>query len=805
MSEFLSDLRFGARMLRRRMGTSAIAVGTLALGVGAVTAIYSAVHPILVEAVPYPDAGRLTMLFEATKDGGRTNLGYTTFDDFRRMTSSFEASAAVGYFTATMTTDAEPRPFTGLRVSPEFFRVLGVAPAMGRDFRAEDDVRGTPRVIILSHATWRDAFGADPAIVGKSITLDGADYTVSGVMPQRFENVLAPEAQVWTPLRYETTLPWACRGCRHLRVVARRRADVAPEAAAAEVTAFAATMSREHPTEYAGAGMVATPLAEYLTSGVRPALVAVLVAVALVLLVAVLNVSNLLLARGASRGGEFAVRVALGADRLRLVRQLLTESVLLAVIGGVLGVALAAVGVRVLVALSPPELPRLAAIGLDLPVLGVSFAVTAIAGVLFGLMPAWRAARVNLQQGMRAGARHLVGGERLARSAIVVSEVALSLTLLVGAGLLLRSMEQTLRVDPGFEPAGVLTLQVQAGAGRLRNDTLVTRFFDDALETVRALPGVSSAAFTSQLPFSGDFDAYSLHAESRPRANPEEAPYGFRFAVSDDYFETMRIPLVRGRYFTAQDREGAPPVVILNAAFAAREFGDTDPIGQRVRTGPHDSGTWYEVIGLVGDLRHVSLEEGPVNAIYVPASQYRFVDYTRSLVIRSSADPTALIAPVRDAVWSVDKDQPLLRIASAEQLIAGSASERRFALVLFEAFAVVTLLLAAAGIYGVLLGSVSDRRRELGVRSAFGATTRDIVWLVLREGMTMSGIGVAAGLVIAFFGTRVIAGMLFGISAIDPLTYAAVVLLLLAVAIAACGMPAFRASRVEPMEVLRSD
>lgn len=805
VTTLLADLRFAWRALMRRKGMTALAAGTLALAIGASTAIYSAVHPILVRTLPYPGADRVTMLWERDGQGGRINIGFTTFDDLAQRTRSFESMAAAGYWSATMTTAGEPRPFLGQRVSPDYFRVLGVRPMLGRDFTREDDLRGAPNVVMVSHAAWRDAFASDPAIVGRSIVLDGDPYTIIGVMPAGFENLLSPPAQAWRPLRYERTLPWACRSCKHLRVVARLREGVDPAAARSEVDALAQEMMREFPKEYVGAGLITEPMARWVTAPVRPALLALSGAVLLVLLVAALNVSNLLLARGAGRRGEFAVRMALGAPRGRIIRQLLTESLVLAAIGGAAGIALAWAGVQALVALSPPDLPRLGAIQVDGAVLLFALGVTTVVGMLFGLMPAWQASGATIHEGVRSGARTLVGSDRVTRATVVVSEVALASVLLVGAGLLVRSMDRLLAISPGFDPAGVLTVQVQAGAGGLRSDTLVHRFYDVALATVRTLPGVESAAFTSQLPLSGDFDGYGVRIQSRAAEDPAGATDAFRYAVSDGYFETMRIPLVQGRLFTAADGARGAPVAIVSAGFAQRFLGGLDPLRERVRVGGGEPVVWRQIVGVVGDVRQVSLEEGDVNAVYLPESQWIFADYQRSLVVRTQGDPAALTASVRDAIWSVDKDQPLVRVATAESLVARTAAARRFALVLFELFALVALLLAATGIYGVLIGSVTERMREMGVRSAFGASARDLIWMVVRQGMRLTLAGVVAGIALALAATRLMTTMLFGVSAVDPVTYLSVTAGLLVVALVACAWPAYRASRVDPMEALRAE
>jgi putative ABC transport system permease protein len=805
MSSLLGDLRYALRLLAHRPGFTTLAAFTLALGIGATTAIFSVVNPILFESLPYPGSERIMMVWERNKDGTKDNVGFATYDDINRANHSFEAAAVMGDWRATITGRDEPALLAGQRVSPTYFHVLGVAPALGRDFRTEEDVRGTPRVAILSHALWRSRFGGDSSLVGKTITLDGNPYTVTGVMPAGFENVLDPTAQIWTLLRYDLTLPWACRTCHHLRMVARLKPGVSAAQASGEMDVIAANLIHDHPTEYGSIGLLLPTLRDDSTSGVRPALLAVLGAVVLVLLIACANVTNLLLARGAQRQGEFAIRAALGAGRGRVIRQLLTESIALAAIGGVLGVGVAEVGVRALVAMSPPGLPRVEAIRVDGSALVFAFAITTFVGLVFGLVPAVHAARADLHQGIKQGTRRTAGTSRFTRGSLVVSEVALALMLLVGSGLLLRSMEHVFAVSPGFEPSGLLTMQVQAGGARLNNDTLVRAFFDRVLETVRAQPGVESVALTSQLPLSGDFDGYGVHSEAHPRTNPEEDPSGFRYGVTAGYFATMHIPLVRGRLFTEADRQDQPPVAIINESFVKRLLPTGDPIGQRVRVGAADNGPWREVVGIVRDVRQISLSAAQSDAIYLPESQWPFADKAMSLVVRARGDAAALAPAIRRGVWSVDKDQPIVRIATMDELVGATGASRRFTLVLFEAFAIVALVLAAAGIYGVLAGAVTERLREIGVRSALGATRRDILVMVVRQGLSLTTIGVGVGLVAGFAGSQVLAGMLFGVSRADPVTYAGVTAVLLAVALVACWIPARRATRVDPVVTLRAE
>jgi putative ABC transport system permease protein len=711
----------------------------------------------------------------------------------------------MSYWEPTLTGTAEPERLFGQSVSAAFFRTLRVAPALGRDFTAAEDVRDAPRAVILSHALWRARFGGDSSVVGRAITLGGVPFAVVGVMPAGFENVLAPNAQLWRPLRYDASLPHACRSCRHLRVVGRLKPDVSPAAARRELDVLLTRMMADHPTDYASTGFAVPSLHAQVTGGVKPALLALLGAVALVLLIACANVANLLLARGAQREGEFAVRTALGAGRPRLIRQMLTEALVLAAAGGALGVGLAIVGVRALVTLSPPDLPRLDAIAVNGPVLAMALLVTTVVGVGFGLVPAWHAARSEPRAGLHQQTRHAIGGRHAMRAGLVVSEVALALLLLVGSGLLLRSMQRLFAVSPGFDPDRLFTLQVQTGGPRFQTDSATWGYFERVRAAVRAVPGVEAVGLTSQLPLSGDYDGYGVHSETRPRPNPADDPSAFRFAVSPGYVETMRIPVLRGRTLDETDRGGAPPVVLINQALARRAWPGEDPLGQRVRLGDPANGPWRTVVGIVGDVRHVSLGAEVPNAAYVPETQWGWSDYAMSLVVRARGEPAALLPAVRRAVRALDPDQPIVRVALMSEVVAASAAERRFTLVLFEAFGVLAVVLAAAGIYGVLAGAVAERRREIGVRTALGATQRDILRLVLRQGLTLTAAGAVIGLGAAALLTRVIEDLLFQIPRLDLVTYLGVTILMVLVAGVACWVPARRAVRVDPVAATRGE
>jgi putative ABC transport system permease protein len=809
VESLLQDLRYGVRMLRRSPAFTAVAVGTLAVAIGATTAIFSAVNPILFESLPYPHAGRIMAVWEIRDDGSRNDATFGMYQGLLERNRSFEALAVVKPWQPTLTGAAEPEPLRGQRVSWGFFRVLGVSPILGRDFLAADDRLRSPSVVILSDRLWRRRFDSDPAILGRAITLeeDSSEssesnrYTVIGVMPRAFSDVLSPSAELWTPLQYDLSggRAWG----HHLRLVGRLRSGVAADRAAAELASLGrAVIAERRPDSYgSNVKFALTPLQSDVTRGVRPALLAVLGAVLLVLVIACVNVANLLLARGARRRAEFGLRAAIGAGRGRLVRQLLTESLLLAAAGGAAGIAVAMLGVRALRALAPPELPRADAIGIDGGVFLFAFAVTALVGVGFGLAPALQASRSDPRGDLFDGARSPAAGHRRVGAVLVVAEVALALILSVCCGLLLRSLQRLFAVPPGFEPSRVLTMQVTEVGHRYDDDAARHRFFAEALEEVRRVPGVASAAFVSQLPLSGDSDLYGVFFERDQ--DPRAGEQAFRYAATRGYLETMGISVTSGRSLDERDRAGAPRVALISEAFAKRKFADQDPLGQKIHIGPPDD--WYTIIGVTGDVKQMSLALGQPDAVYVASTQWPWADTKMSLVVRARGDAAALAPAIRKAIWSVDKDQPIMRVATMDELVAASAAERRFALILFEAFGAVALMLAAAGIYGILAGTVAERTREIGIRAALGATRKAIVGLVFRQGMQLTGLGVAIGLVGAAAATEAIAVMLFGVSRLDPITYLGVVALLVAVASAACGVPAWRAARVDPARTLRSE
>lgn len=808
------DLRFGARTLRKNFGFTLIAVFTLALGIGASTAIFSAVKPVLFDSLPYPQANRLTMIWEGQKDGGRNEGTFGLYRALVERSRSFASLAVMRSWQPTLTGATEPERLDGQQVSASYFRTLSVAPALGRDFLETDDLPNAPNVAIISDGLWRRRFNGDRALIGQQIRINDNSYTVIGVMPGGFENVLSPTAAIWTPLQYDPALPPQGREWgHHLRTLGRLRPEANLEQAGRELDQVLRDLltiyPRALPNVLADGGipakLIVNPLQDDITSGVKPALLAILGAVLLLLCIACVNVTNLLLARGAQRRGEFALRAALGAGRTRMVRQLLTESLLLSLLGGALGMLVAQFGVSALVMLSPPGLPRVGAIRLDVATFVFGLGITTLIGLAVGLIPALQSARSSLHLGLQQSSGRTAGGQQLTRRALVVAEVALALVLLVSAGLLMRSLQQLFAISPGFEPAGLLTMQVQISAQQFDKEAN-DQFFAASLSAVRQIPGVTAAAFTNQLPMSEDRDEWGVRFELGADGQPERrGSSSFRYAVSPGYFQTMSIPLRRGRLLDERDGANAPPVAVISESLARRKLGQQDPLGRRLRIGGHPDAPWYTVVGVVGDVKQASLIDSQPDAVYLTTTQWYFSENVQSLVVRTRGNATTLAPALRQAIWAVDKDQPISRVATMESLLAATAAERRFALLLLQAFGLAALALAAIGLYGVLSGSVTERTREIGVRLALGAQRSDILKLILRQGLGLTLGGVGLGLLAAWAATRLLTRLLFGVSATDPLTFAGVAMLLTVVASLACYLPARRATKVDPLVALRQD
>ncbi len=808
VSASLADLRYAARRLGQSPAFALVGISTLALGIGATTAVFSVINPILFVPLPYPQPSRIVTVWDHATDGAQIPVAFGTVREVADRNRSFEAVAAFKPWQPTLTGGSEPERLDGQSVGADYFRVLGVRPIIGRDFEPADDVVRGPKVVIVSYTLWRRQLAADPGAVGRGLTLNGALYTVIGVMPAAFDNVLSPAAEVWAPLQYDRGLPLDGREWgHHLRVIARLRASLPLGEARRDLDAIARTRVPQFaraPWASLERGLTMTALQDDVTRGVRPALLAVLGAVLLLLVIACVNVTNLLLARSARRRGEFAMRQALGAGRARLVRQLLTESALLALVGGVLGVGLAAAGVRALAALAGSDLPRAAAIAVDSSALAFALATTTVVGLLVGLVPALDASR-HLGARLQEHSARLAGGHRRARQGLVVCEVALAVVLLVSAALLVRSLQRLFAVLPGFDAAHVVTMQVQVSGTRYADGEASKRFFREALDAVQTIPGVAAAGWTSQLPLSGDFDKYGAQFESSPTENRSDDHSALRYAVTPGYFAATRIGLRRGRLLDARDEmPGAPVAVLLSESLARRRFPGLDPIGQRMHLGSTDQ-PWFTVVGVVNDVKQTSLAVADADAVYVPAAQWYFPDRVLSLVVRAHGDPLPLLPLIRAAIWSVDKDQPIVRVATLEQLVAQSAAERRFARVVFEVFAVVALVLAAIGIYGVLSGTVGERTREIGIRAALGASRGDVVRLVVGQGMALTVAGALVGIAAAAAASRALVTLLFAISPVDPGTYALVVAVLIVVSASACALPALRAAAIDPVETLRAE
>ncbi len=803
LDQLAQDLRYGARQLRRSAGFTMVAVLTLALGIGANTAIFSAVNPVLFEPLPYPHPEQIVMVWDIY-EGARSEVTFHTYRELAQRTRTFAALAILAPWQPTLVGPSEPERLRGQHVSHGYFAALGVTPALGRDFQATDDAFHRPKVAILGYGLWQRSFGGDRAIVGSQVTLDGEGYTVIGVMPRGFDNVLAPAAEIWSPAPYDPghvtdtdTAEWG----HHLRLVGRLRPGASLPQAKAELETIARTPVAEFPRPRWAAlrfGFIVDSLQADVTRAVRPALLAVLGAVMLVLLIACVNVTNLLLARGAQRRGEFAMRAALGASRRRLVRQLLTESLVLCGAGGALGLLIAGWAVQGLVMLSPPELPRLAAIGLHASAFWFALSTTALIGVAVGLAPAWHASRADRQGGVKESSQ-FTGGHPWIRRTLVVVEVALALVLLVSAGLLLRSARRLFAVDPGFDAANLLTMQVQTAGPKFADSQVTRQFFTQALEETRRVPEVAAAAFTSLLPLTDDtqFGLYGAHFELDGKSYN-----AFRYVVTPGYFEAMRIPLRRGRALDKRDTAVSPFVAVISESLSKQVFGQQDPVGRRMGIGPTPNSR-YTIVGVVSDVRQVSLAAGSLPAVYITPEQSWYADQAMTLVVRARRDAGALVSAIKTAVWSVDRDQPVVRVATADELLAKSAAERRFVLILLGAFSLAALALAAVGVYGVLSGSVTQRTREIGVRLALGATPGSVLSLVFRQWLTLVVMGAVLGLAGAAAASQLLVSMLFSVSALDLPTYLGVTGVLVGVSGVACWFPARRAMRVDLIVALR--
>lgn len=803
---FAADVRYGLRRLTHHAGFTAVTAATLAVGIGSATAMLSVAGPVLVETLPYPHAGRIRAISDRTRDGGRMDVAFGSFVELQQRARSFDAWAAVNRWQPTLTGFSTPERLEGHSVTADYFTVFGLTPRIGRTFAAADDVPNAPRVAVISDRLWRRLFDAAPDAIGRQLVLDGSGYEVIGVMPAAFTHRLMPAADVWRALQYDRSLParlgreWG----HHLRVVARLRDGVTDRAAAdelADVARSRITQIARPPWADLANGVIVEPLHADLTREVRPAMLAVLAAATILLLIACVNVVSLLLGRDARRREELVMRRALGASRWRIARQLLTETLLLAMLGGAAGLLVAYGCIRGLAAWAPADLPQVRAIGLDTTVFALACAVTAIAGVAVGVAPLM--SRRDLADCVPRGTRS-VASHPAARRVLVVAEVAFALVLLVGAGLLFQSLRQLFAIDPGFDHRRVLAVQLQVAGRQFADDGITQRHFEQVLETVRRLPGVSRAALTTQLPLSGDSDIYGAQFESADAGATGGGGSAFRYAVSPGYFSVLGIPLRSGRLLSEGDSATAPLAAVISESLARRRFPNGNALGQRLHVGPTGR-PWFTVVGVVGDVRQTSLETRELDAVYMTPAQWHFADRACWLLVTSPGDVAALVPSVRAAIWSIDKEQPIVRAATLDTIVAGTARVRRFALLLFQAFGVAALFLTAVGIYGVASSGVTNRMRELGVRTALGASRRVILRMVIGEGAALVLVGVVIGIAIAAAATRGLTALLFGVSRFDPLSYAAVALVMFGVSALACWLPARRAARIDPAITLRAE
>lgn len=805
LADLFHDLRYAARMQRKNPAFTIIAVIALALGIGANTAIFSVVNTVLLRPLPYKDPERLVMVWEdATKHGyPRDTPAAANFVDWRDQNQVFDGMAAIADESFNLTGAGDPQRLEGRRVSASLFPLLGVEPQLGRVFNATEDQPGAQRVVLLSHALWQRSFGADPGIVGKPLTLNDESYVVVGVMPARFQ-FPSSDDEAWVPIAF-TGQQAANRGRHYLQVVARLKPGVSLAQAQTEMSTIATRLQQQYPDQNADLGAAVQSLHENLVGDIKPALLILLGAVGLVLLIACANVANLLLARAAVRQKEIAVRVALGAKRSRLIRQFLTESVLLATLGGIVGLVISYAGLIVLRAFIPENISQARDIAIDFKVLGFTFLVSIATGVIFGLAPAVQALRFNQIDTLKEGGRDAAtggSGKRL-RSLLVMSEVAVSLVLLIGAGLLINSFLRLRNVDPGFRADNLLTMKIVLPEPKYAEVARRSAFYTDVVQRVQALAGVRSAAVTTNLPLYRQGNSISIAIEGRPDPPPGQEAIIVTRIISPGYFDTMSIPLLRGRQFTEQDMPTSPRAVVISETMARRFWPGEEAVGKRIGAGRiRTDADWIQVVGVVKDVRQFELTADPKPQMYLTYRQAGFFA-PRDLVVKTDVDPASMAATVRKAVWEVDKDQPVSNIRTMEDILADSIARQRFSMLLLAIFAGVALVLAGVGIYGVMSYSVAQRTREIGIRMALGAQTGAVLKLAVSYGMKLVIVGVLIGLIAAFALTRVMATLLFGVTATDPATFTLISLLLICVAAIASYIPARRATKVDPLIALR--
>ncbi|HJQ26850.1 MAG TPA: ABC transporter permease [Blastocatellia bacterium] len=810
LETLLQDIRYGARVLAKHRGFTLVAVLTLALGIGANTAIFSVVNELLLRPLPFRDADRLVMLWEVTPEGRHQNsTSRGNYYGWREQNTVFENMATFSDARVGLTGNGEPEEVAMQMATPELFDVLGVQPSLGRGFTQEDAQPRAPNVVVLSYGLWRRRYGGDPGIIGQKVQLNTVPCTVIGVLPANFEWHIRKRSGTGKPAELWTILPMPKEGPdlngRFLSTVARLKPSVSMAQAQAEMTTIAARLAQNAPQYNKDWSAEVVPLREQFVGNVRPALLILLGAVAFVLLIACANVANLLLARAAAREKEIAVRTALGAGRRRIVRQLLTESLLLALMGSALGLVLAWWGTGALVAISPRDVVNLQGVGINLTVLAWTLVISLLTGIIFGLAPAMEATRLNLNDALKEGGKGAEGQgtrSRRLRSALVIAEVALALVLLVSAGLLMRSFTRLRGIDTGFDADNVLTMVVNLPGRKYREDPQVIAFFQQTMERVRALPGVRATGMVNYLPLYGGLgSATGFTVAGRPAPPPGEEPSTNVRVADADYFTAMKIPLLRGRLFNEVEDSQARHVVLISDSMARQHFPDEDPIGKTISVEMFDNPYPTQIIGVVGDARYDSLTDAVEPMVYFPLPDLTYSVMT--LAVRTDNDPAAITPAVRDVIRSIDPEQPVSDVRTLNQVMAASVGRARFNTLLLSLFAGLATLLAAVGIFGVMNYSVTLRTREIGIRMALGAQPSQVLMLVLKQGLLLTGVGIGIGLGGALLLTRLMSGLLFGVAATDPATFAAIVVLLAVISLIACYIPARRATRVDPLIGLR--
>ena len=811
------DLRYGLRMLAKNPGVSGIAVLTLALGIGANTAIFSVVSAVLLNPLPYKDPDRLVSLWENVPEHGRWRAAPANFLDWKKQNTVFEDVAAFGGATATLTGDGDPEQLSGTGVTPGYFEVVGVQPALGRVFQPEEYQLGTDRVVILGHGLWQRRYGGDKNIVNRNIILDGTSWTVVGVMPPGLYPTRPTTAgridfdergqDYWRPMSYMVHFA-QLRGAHILGVLGRLKPEVTFEQATAEMNTIGARLAQEH-AENKDEGIIVTRFMNEVVGDVRPALVTLLVAVGLVLLIACANIAGLLLAQHAARTKEIAIRAALGAGRTRLVRQFFVEGLLLSLCGTLAGLAVAQVGLQVLLKFVPPQMiPRLAQVGLDWRVLGFTLLLSLVTCLLFGLVPAWQASKPDLQTALeQSGRTSGPGAARLRfRQLLVVFQVSVAVMLVIGAGLLIKSFWMLQRVDPGFKAERVLSAGITLPVSKYKEPLLINNFFNQLNERVAVVPGVASVTIAYDHPLQSNWlDSFEI--EGRPAAPENQSQSANFMPVGSDYFNTVGVQAVSGRTFTPQDDAEHPGVAVVNEAFVRHYFPNENPLGRRIRPGPPgriwdgQKLTSFEIVGVVRDVKFDGLASVSEPAYYLPATQSPLNDMT--ILVRTKSDPQSVVAGLRQAVWSIDPNQPISNVNTLEQIVSESIAQPRLNMLLMMLFGGLALLLSAVGIYGLLSYAVTQRTQELGIRMALGANVTDVLKLVLNQGMFLALIGEVIGLAGASALTRLMRGLLFGVTPTDTTIFAGVVAVLTLTALLACYLPARRATKVDPLVALR--